>query len=317
MAGILDAVDLRTQLVGENRLELLMFRLMGNQLFAINVFKVQEVQRLPALTMIPQSHPAIAGVIYTRGRTIPVIDLSCAVGLEPINQQDKCSVIVTEYNASIQGFLVKAVDRIINLTWSQIIPPPKGTGKEHYLTSLTKIDDSIVEIIDVEKVLVKFRTYTTDVSDGVIDQELKNFAQGKRVLLVDDSIVAIQQSKSVLLKMGFIIETESDGARALKKLQGLVDSGIDVSEHYAFMITDAEMPAMDGYRLTHECRENPKLKNLYIVMQTSLSGHFNHAMVAKVGCNDFISKFQPDKLAYVVQKRLRELFSLASKRAKF
>ncbi len=122
---------------------------------------------------------------------------------------------------------------------------------------------------------------------------------------MDDSIVAMQQAKAVLSAMGFIVEMETDGSRAFKKLQALADSGVNVSEYYALMITDAEMPVMDGYRLTHECREDPRLKSLYIVMHTSLSGSFNYAMVAKVGCNDFISKFHPDSLAQAVQKRLR------------
>ena len=122
MAGVLDTVNLRTQLVGENRLELLMFRLMGAQAFAINVFKVQEVQRLPALTILPHSHPAIVGVVYARGRTIPVIDLSEAIGFGKTQNREKCSIIVTEYNRSVQAFMVRSVDRIVNLNWSQVMP---------------------------------------------------------------------------------------------------------------------------------------------------------------------------------------------------
>ena len=81
MAGILDTVDQRTQLVGENRLEILMFRLAGRQLFAINVFKVQEVLQLPKLTLMPQRHPYVCGVVNLRGQTLPVIDLSQAIGM--------------------------------------------------------------------------------------------------------------------------------------------------------------------------------------------------------------------------------------------
>ena len=103
MASVLDAVDLRTQLVGENRLELLMFRLHGDQLFAINVFKVQEVQQMPALTLIPYQHPIVVGVTHVRGATIPVIDLSKAINMAPMDDYTKCNIIITEYNMSVIG----------------------------------------------------------------------------------------------------------------------------------------------------------------------------------------------------------------------
>lgn len=108
MAGILDTVDQRTQLVGENRLEILMFRLAGRQLFAINVFKVQEVLQLPKLTLMPQRHPFVCGVVNLRGQTLPVIDLSQAIGMRPLVPGPNSTIIVTEYNRSVQAFLVGA-----------------------------------------------------------------------------------------------------------------------------------------------------------------------------------------------------------------
>ena len=102
--------------------------------------------------------------------------------------------------------------------------------------------------------------------------------------------------------------TASDGLKGLRLLQKWVAEGIDVNEKLLMVITDAEMPEMDGYRLTHEIRKIPELKDLYIVMHTSLSGSFNHSLTKKVGCNDFLSKFKPDDLATAVQKRVRELY---------
>src|SRR5690554_6163647 len=153
MASVLDSVDQRTQLVGENRLEILMFRLSGRQLFAINVFKVQEVVRLPTLRAIPQRHPHVKGVVSLRGQTIPVIDLAQAIGMRPSVIDENSTIIVTEYNLSVQAFLVSSVERIINLNWEDIQPPPSSAGRSHYLTAITKVEDNIVEVIDVEKVL--------------------------------------------------------------------------------------------------------------------------------------------------------------------
>ncbi|WP_067219604.1 chemotaxis protein CheV [Marinomonas gallaica] len=307
MAGMLDAVDQRTQLVGENRLELLMFRLGGMQLFAINVFKVQEVVQLPRLNLMPHRHPSVAGVTHFRGRTVPVIDLSESIGLRPIDKDKPCNLIVTEYNNTVQGFMVGEVDRIINMNWSEILPPPDGTGRTHYLTAITRVNDRLVEIIDVEKVLAEISPYDTRVSDEVIDKDLLNLADGLEVLVVDDSSVGLAQCRSTLDHLGIAVHTATDGKRGLDLLKKWAAEGEDVPNKLLMMITDAEMPEMDGYRLTREIREDPRLKDLYIVLHTSLSGSFNKAMVQKVGCDDFLSKFQPDKLATVIQDRIRSV----------
>ncbi|MGB5996707.1 MAG: chemotaxis protein CheV [Marinomonas sp.] len=309
MAGMLDAVDQRTKLVGENRLELLMFRLGGMQMFAINVFKVQEVVQLPRLNLMPHRHPSVAGVTHFRNRTIPVIDLSESIGMRPIDRSQPCNLIVTEYNNTVQGFMVGEVDRIINMNWNEILPPPDGTGRQHYLTAITRVNERLVEIIDVEKVLAVISPYDTSVSADVIDTKLLSQATDLEVLVVDDSSVGLSQCQSTLDFMGIKVHTATDGKKGLEKLKGWADQGEIVPEKLLMLITDAEMPEMDGYRLTREIREDPRLKDLYIVLHTSLSGSFNKAMVQKVGCDDFLSKFQPDKLAGVIQERIRDVMA--------
>ena len=307
MAGILDTVDQRTQLVGENRLEILMFRLSGRQLFAINVFKVQEVLHLPKLTLIPQRNPVVCGVVNLRGQTLPVIDLSQAIGMRPLTPSDKSTIIVTEYNRSVQAFLVGGVDRILNLNWESILPPPGGAGRAHYLTAITKVDDQIVEIIDVEKVLSEIVPMSSKVSASKLEDPLLEKARGREVLLVDDSGVAMNQLRETMAQLDIRTHSAGDGLKALKLLKLWADSGADVPNKLLMVITDAEMPEMDGYRLTTEIRNDPRLQDLYVVLHTSLSGSFNEAMVKKVGCDDFLSKFQPDKLVDTVRKRLQML----------
>ncbi len=307
MAGILDTVDQRTQLVGENRLEILMFRLSGRQLFAINVFKVQEVLHLPKLTLIPQRNPVVCGVVNLRGQTLPVIDLSQAIGMRPLTPSDKSTIIVTEYNRSVQAFLVGGVDRILNLNWESILPPPGGAGRAHYLTAITKVDDQIVEIIDVEKVLSEIVPMSSKVSASKLEDPLLEKARGREVLLVDDSGVAMNQLRETMAQLDIRTHSAGDGLKALKLLKLWADSGADVPNKLLMVITDAEMPEMDGYRLTTEIRNDPRLQDLYVVLHTSLSGSFNEAMVKKVGCDDFLSKFQPDKLVDTVRTRLQLL----------
>lgn len=312
MSNLLESIDSRTKLVGENRLELLMFRLKSRQIFAINVFKIQEVVQVPQLTEMPHSHPAICGVSHLRGRAIPVIDLNVAIGRAPLVKDETCNLIVTEYNQSIQGFLVGPVDRIINLNWESILPPPKTAGREHFLTAFTRVNDEIVEILDVERVLADIIPPKTTISDNVIQEDLASLVGDDEleILSVDDSRTARRQIIETIQNLGLNISvvTAYDGLEGLTLLKELAASGIDVSKKFAMVITDAEMPEMDGYRMTHEIRQDPQLKDLHIVMHTSLSGSFNGAMVEKVGCDGFLSKFRPDELATMVQERVRSLY---------
>lgn len=311
MSKLLDSIDQRTRLVGENRLELLMFRLGGRQLFAINVFKVQEVVKVPPLRSVPHSHPHIRGVAHLRNQTVPVIDLSAAIGSAPLKEDAGSNLIVAEYNRSVQAFMIGPVDRIVNLNWELILPPPKATGRSHFLTAITRIDDQLVEILDVERVLADIIPYSTQVSAAVLDKDLATEARKRKlkVLLAEDSPTAANQVKETMSNLGIEVMAVGDGLQALTRLQQWVKEGRKVTDEILMLVTDAEMPEMDGYRLTTEVRKDPNLKDLYVVLHTSLSGSFNKAMVEKVGCDEFLSKFQPDELAKVVQKRLHNFLN--------
>jgi two-component system chemotaxis response regulator CheV len=299
MAGVMDSVDQRTKLVGENRLELLLFRLRGKQVYGINVFKVKEVLQCPKLTMMPYRNPVVRGIAHIRGGTLPIMDMSMATGQECIPEEDinNSFVLITEYNRKTQGFLVGGVERIVNLNWGDIHPPPKGVGKENYLTAVTQLDDKLVEIIDVEKILSEISPVEDRVSEGVVTPEQAEKAKRFRVLVVDDSLVARKQIQNCLKAVGFEVITKNDGKQAFDYLREQADAGVDINEHLALMISDVEMPEMDGYTLTTSCKADPRLAGLYIMLHTSLSGVFNNAMVEKVGANDFMAKFSPDELA--------------------
>ncbi|MGF1710083.1 chemotaxis protein CheV [Vibrio kagoshimensis] len=312
MSGVLNSVDQRTKLVGENRLELLLFSLNSRQLFAINVFKVKEVLKVPPLTRLPGAHHHITGVASLRGESVPVIDLRSAIGFPPSrDDSQEQNLIITEYNRSVQGFLVGQVRNIVNTAWTEIQPPPRTSGRNNYLTAITHIEEDkltkIVEIIDVEKVLAEIIEYDVSISEGILDSQLANEMIGRNVLIVDDSSTARNQVKGTLSQLGLNIIECRDGLEALNLLKSWCDAGKNINEELLLMITDAEMPEMDGYKLTHEVRSDPRMQDLFITLNTSLSGSFNEAMVEKVGCDRFISKFQPDLLVQVAQDRLRQI----------
>ena len=304
MAGVLDSVNQRTQLVGQNRLELLLFRLDGSQLYGINVFKVKEVLQCPKLTIMPKSSPVVRGVASIRGGTIPILDLSMATGKAPLGDLKNSFVIITEYNTKVQGFLVHSVERIVNMNWEEIHPPPKGAGRDHYLTAVTRLDQQLVEIIDVEKILAEVAPTSEAISAGVVDQQTQARAMTKRVLTCDDSSVARKQVTRCLQTVGVEVVALSDGRQALDYLRAMVDEGRKPEEEFLMLISDIEMPEMDGYTLTAEIRADPRMQKLHIILHTSLSGVFNQAMVKKVGADDFLAKFRPDDLAARVVERI-------------
>jgi two-component system chemotaxis response regulator CheV len=306
MAGILDSVNQRTQLVGQNRLELLLFKLAGRQRFGINVFKVREVLQCPPLTSMPRLNAYVRGVAHIRGQTISVIDLSMATGGKKIEDLSKCFIVIAEYNRSVQGFLVGSVERIININWDSILPPPKGTGRASYLTAVTEVDKELIEILDVEKILNEISPLNTNVSQDTLDSlDVGDNDDDKIIFIVDDSSVARNQVKKALAALGIEIEMAKNGKEALDRLTEIAQETGRVTDKVAVLVSDIEMPEMDGYTLTAELRNTPELADLKIILHTSLSGVFNQAMVKKVGADDFIAKFHPDELATAVQKWIK------------
>lgn len=310
MAGILDSVNMRTQLVGQNRLELLLFRLRGAQIYGINVFKVKEVLQCPKLTLMPKRHPVVRGVAHIRGETIPIMDMGMAIGQPGMPEENlaDCFVIITEYNRKTQGFLVKQVERIVNLNWEEIHPPPKGAGPDNYLTAVTHLDNKLVEIIDVEKILSEVAPVSEKVNEKFVAEFSERNANSNHVVLVvDDSVVARKQMQRCLETIGITVITKNDGKQAYDYLKALADEGKNITDEISLMISDVEMPEMDGYTLTTSCKDDPRLSNLYIMLHTSLSGVFNQAMVEKVGADEFMAKFSPDELLEKVMKIIDRL----------
>ena len=239
-----------------------------------------------------------------RGRTVTIMDLAMAIGRKPIEDIKDRFVIVTEYNRSTQGFLVSSVDRIVNLNWKDILPPPKGVGRNNYMTAVTKIEDELVEIIDVEKVLAELIGIKIDVDEEstISAEEAKEL----RILVADDSLVARKQVKSTLDKVGVNCDLAKNGREALEMLKQAVADGKPISDTYDVVISDIEMPEMDGYTLTTEIRSDERLRGLPVMLHTSLSGTFNSNMVKKAGADKFVAKFNAKELSDELHTLLQE-----------
>jgi len=306
MTKLMENVNSRTQLVGRNRLELLLFRLGGRQRFGINVFKVREVIKCPPLTRAPQADPVIRGIANMRGQVITIMDLAMAVGKQKIDDLENSFVIVSEYNRKVQGFLVGGVERIVNLNWEEIKPPPNGIGNQTFLTAVTNVDGEMVEIIDVEKVMADVMGYSDVVSDEVTRDADKEEYVNRHVLVVDDSGMARKQITRVLDQMEISYTTAKNGREAYDILLDWVsDDSLPIEERCSLVLSDVEMPEMDGYTLTKSIKEHPQMQSLKVMLHSSLSGAFNENMVKKVGADEFLAKYDAEELAQRVLENLK------------
>jgi len=316
--SVLQEVDAKTQLVGHNRLELLLFRLTEKQRYGINVFKVREVINCPEITKIPHANVNVAGIANIRGNTFVVIDLQSAMGMEPLAEEafSNCSVIVTEYNRKTQGFLVPHVEHIVNKNWEDIHAPPPMSGSDNYLTGVTQIDDQLIEILDVEKVLYEIAGASTEQPEISLVNTTAFAEVAKRchVLVVDDSMVARNQVKRTVEKLGIPVTLCKNGKAGLDQLVTWQRDNADEFQRLALIISDVEMPEMDGYTLTAEIRKNENLKSLNILLHTSLSGVFDSSLLEKVKADGFLAKFNEAELLASVKEQVEKFSTTLEKR---
>lgn len=286
----------------DDRLELLLFDLGSKQRFGINVLKVKEIIPCPSLTHLPQAHVAVKGVAHLRGAPVTVIELARAIGRGQVQQEGACngSIIITEFNRSMQGFLVRQVDRIVHCDWKKVLPPPVGTGLGSYITGVTDVDGELVQILDVEKVIGEVIEPVEATGEVQLAEGERAQLQGRRVMVVDDSMVARHQTANTLEPLGMECVMVRDGKEALEALQAQARDGKLVD----MVLSDIEMPEMDGYSLTREIRNDPALQHLYVLLHTSLNGAINTEKAHKVGANDVLTKFVPVDLAHAVVRAM-------------
>ena len=306
MGTILNSVNEKTNIAGENRMQLLLFTLQGlDQRFGINVFKVREVLKCPKLTRVMGSNKAIKGMANIRGETVPVIDLAGSIGFEGDANIAESMLILTEYNNSVQGFAVNSVQNIQNVSWEEVEDPPETLGGEHHLTAVANIENELVNIVDVEDVLTKISPKFAKYTEDNYDTGLKNVEKDglhKRILILDDSVVARKQLSKAIKDLGFEVDDFKNGKEAYNHVQEVLKTKDSLMDMYDLIISDIEMPQMDGYTFVSKMRE--LRQEIKIILHTSLSGVFNEQLVQKVGADSFIAKFEPKTLGSEIKKLL-------------
>jgi two-component system chemotaxis response regulator CheV len=310
MSSLIKEVDARTGLAGTNQMELLLFHVGTREVFGINVFKVREVMKFPALTRLPEADPRVEGMANIRGTTVPVIGLTkIIVGLaeEQGNQLSDGKLIVTEYNGSLQAFHVAGVDRILRLSWTQIKSPPPlvRNNTKGAVTAVAMLDDGrMVLILDVEKILADMSPKSDE--EVFAGLEGRPETKAKRVLYADDSAVARTQIRKTLERLGISYVQTTTGQEAWERLLEIAEkaaaAGRTVRDEIQIVLSDIEMPDMDGFALTKHIREDPRFMDIPVILHSSLTGNCNKEKGKAVGATDYVTKFDPKVLGEIIAR---------------
>lgn len=309
MSDLMKSIDERTRLAGTNKLEILLFSLGKDErtgrceTFGINVFKVREVMRKPPITASPDMPPAVKGMVSLRGVLVPVVDLAEYIGIQ--NDKPREVMIVTEYNGHTQGFLVESVDTILRLDWQQMRVPPEmlASNLGGMVTAVTELNDGrLVMMMDVERVLAE----TTQTDDSYLYKDLRPINTEMTVFFADDSSVARSQIQRTLEAMDIKYVFAINGRLAWEELCKIAsyaaNSGREVKDVIQLILTDVEMPEMDGYILTKNIKTDARFHGIPVIMHSSLSGRSNNQLGRSVGVDEYVSKFEPQRLAEVLTR---------------
>lgn len=300
--------------VGSNEMELVDFRILKEEddeiyegIYGVNVSKVREIIRLPHLTELPGTPDFIEGIFDLRGVVIPVVNLAKWMGIkEPEEAQKNARVIITEFNNVLIGFIVHEAKRIRRINWSDIEPASfvSNSGIEgSKITGVTKIEgDNVLLILDLESVVQELGLYEPDIE--AIPQELQSFSGLAMVL--DDSATARKIVKDALEKMGFHIVEAIDGEEGLEKLDDLHKMyGENISKQLKIIISDVEMPRMDGFHFAAKVKEDERFKNIPIVFNSSISDHFSESRGKEAGAEAYLVKFEASSFYEEVSRVVR------------
>ncbi|WP_027995798.1 chemotaxis protein [Simplicispira psychrophila] len=318
MTNVQHEIDERTNLTNSNKFELLLFRLGADsalgqsELFGINVFKIREIVAMPSITPIVGATPHSLGIVNLRGQVIPVFDLPAIVGCTPKTGLN--IMLVTEYARTTQAFAVESVEDIVRLDWKQVLSADSSGAGRNMVTSIARLDGNadgtrLAQVLDVEAILQMVSPSATPEMDDErkIGPELK-LKPGTLILAADDSFVARSLIERGLKAMHAPFEMTKSGKEAWDRLNAIADEaeaeGKTILDKVCLVLTDLEMPEMDGFTLTRNIKQSPRFSKLPVVIHSSLSGSANEDHVRSVGADAYVAKFVAEDLAKTIRSVL-------------
>lgn len=306
--------------VGNNEMELVDFRILKEDegqiyegIYGVNVAKVREIIRKPRLTELPGVPEFIEGIFDLRGVVIPVVNLAKWMNITPPEDAEKnARVIITEFNNVLIGFVVHDAKRIRRVSWKDIEPASFSSGAgaldKSKITGVTRIeDDAVLLILDLENVVQELGLYTPDNGDASVHT---NEFTGI-VLLLDDSSTARKIVKDALVQMGFKVVEAADGEEGLLRLEELYNTyEMEISKHLKLIVSDVEMPRMDGFHFAANVKDDNRFKSIPIVFNSSISDHFSEMRGKEAGGEAYLVKFDAntfyDEVARIVNSHVEK-----------
>jgi len=305
---------------GTNELEIITFFLQWREEgddrarktdYGINAAKVRELVAMPAsLTEIPESVPAMKGIFLLRDRTIPLIDLCEWFGYLPNLSPEaraKWVVVITEINGKFFGFIVHGVDKVHRVSWARILPPPVLVAEHGALTGICLVDGAIIQMVDFESIIASIDPSMV-IDSGAHAVTVRPDAEqvAKKVVIADDSRMIQEQIQRTLERGGYQVVAHADGLDAWEYLEALRQQG-SLHEEILAVISDIEMPRMDGHHLCLRIKENPEYDGIPVMLFSSLVNATTRHKGEAVGADDQISKPELGELVTRLQGCLRRL----------
>ncbi len=290
---------------GSNEMELVDFRLFKSEkgkiyegIYGVNVSKVREIIKMPKLTELPGAPKYIEGIFDLRGVVIPVINLAKWMNIkEPKKYKKSPRIIITEFNNILIGFIVHEAKRIRRISWSDIEPATFSSGNgvldKSKITGVTKIENNeVLLILDLESVVEDLGIYQPNIE---IDNEKIKTVSGT-ALILDDSSIARKLVKDALTKMGMRVIEAKDGAEGLEKLNELYRKyGENLQEELKIIISDVEMPQMDGFHFASKVKNDRRFHDIPIIFNSSISDNFSELRGKDAGGDAYLTKFDASK----------------------
>jgi two-component system chemotaxis response regulator CheV len=319
MKSVQQEVDERSNLTGSNKFELLLFRLGGDgngehsELFGINVFKIREIVAMPAITRVAGAPEHVLGVVNLRGQIIQVLDLPALAGLKPVSGLN--IMLVTEFARTTQAFAVESVEEIVRLDWNQVMSSEYSAGSG-MVTSIARLPADggqaprLAQVLDVETIL---RDLNPDARAADLAQAVgakMKLKDGSVILAADDSVVARALIEQGLEALGLPFVMTKTGREAWDQLNaiaaGAEAEGKSVYDKVALVLTDLEMPEMDGFTLTRNIKSSARFGKLPVVIHSSLSGTTNEEHVKNVRADAYVAKFSAEDLGRTLRSLLKQ-----------
>ncbi|WP_445593992.1 chemotaxis protein CheV [Bacillus velezensis] len=275
---------------GTNELEIVKFEV-GVNTFGINVMKVREIIQPVDVTSVPQSHKDVEGMIKLRGEILPVISLYTFFGVDAEGAKDD-KYIVTEFNKRKIVFHVGSVSQIHRVSWEAIEKPTSlNQGMERHLTGIIKLEETMIFLPDYEKIIYDIESASGVETYHVHQEGFDERRAGKKLIIVEDSPLLMRLLTDELTEAGYSeIVTFENGKEAYDYVVELTDNGENLSDHIDMIISDIEMPKMDGHRLTKLLKDNPQSSDVPIMIFSSLITDDLRHRGEVVGADEQISK---------------------------